>query len=131
MKIKVTTRGLDTIHKAFEQVFAKLHAEVEKEVVISALRIERRAKFLCPVDTGWLMSSISATKAFATKRIIHIEIVATADYATEVHETHPTQGKFIEIPAQAEEAKLRRRLFRMIEKKSPEFSALVNNPKKH
>ena len=56
----------------------------EKALSAGAFIIEGKAKIDCPVDTGWLRSTIQAQKPEVDKKGGSVEVIVSAEYAAYV-----------------------------------------------
>lgn len=58
MSLTYKLKGLDRFIRQVEQKQKSVKAAVDAELQRSAYRVERQAKILAPVDTGWLRRQI-------------------------------------------------------------------------
>lgn len=64
-----------------DDAFALLRDELDKEVTRRALKVERAAKRLCPVDTGRLRSSITHGEPEHRGDVVAVQIGTDVEYA--------------------------------------------------
>ncbi|HFX4885879.1 TPA: HK97-gp10 family putative phage morphogenesis protein [Streptococcus pyogenes] len=69
--------GLDRFLRSVERKQKSVRIAVDKELSKSAARIERQAKILAPVDTGWLRAQIYSEQ----QRLLHYRVVSPALYS--------------------------------------------------
>lgn len=70
----------------FNRMFRSTSGPSAQELRRRQLRVQNRAKVLCPVDTGRLRSSIRSSEVFATARGIRGSVGTNVVYAAAIHE---------------------------------------------
>ncbi|OHX28329.1 hypothetical protein BKX95_00280 [Streptococcus iniae] len=77
MSLSYKMRGLDEFIKHAMKQKQEVKSAVDFEIGQAALRVERRAKILAPVDTGWLRTQIYNEK----QRMMHYKVISPALYS--------------------------------------------------
>lgn len=77
MSITYRLKGLDKFIRKVEQKPKAVRIAVNQELQRSSLRVEKQAKVLAPVDTGWLRSQIYAEE----QRMLHHSVTSPALYS--------------------------------------------------
>lgn len=74
---RVTFDGLDALMKSFNDQPKKVQREVTNIVKTTALKVEKKAAYLAPYDTGYLEQEISTERVGQTT----YEVTAHAEYS--------------------------------------------------
>lgn len=62
MSVNYRVKGLDKFIRNVEHKSDETQKKVDRELNLSSLRVERRAKVNAPWDTGWMANNIYSTK---------------------------------------------------------------------
>lgn len=77
MSLSYKMKGLDRFIRQVEQKQKSVKAAVDAELQRSAYRVERQAKILAPVDTGWLRTQIYNEQ----QKLLHYRVTSPALYS--------------------------------------------------
>jgi hypothetical protein len=92
----IELEGLQETLNRLQKIGDETAKAVDDEIAAGVRDMERSAKRLCPVDTGRLRASISASR----NAFLNWELVAQADYAAYVEFG---TGRLVDIPAGLED----------------------------
>lgn len=70
MSIKVQFRGVDKFIRMARMKGEQAKQAVDQELMRSSLRVERKARILAPVDTGWLREGIYSYRESFKRHIV-------------------------------------------------------------
>lgn len=77
MSLTYRLKGLDKFIRQVEQKQRTVRLVVDAELRRSANRVERKAKILAPVDTGWLRTQIYNEQ----QKLLHYRVTSPALYS--------------------------------------------------
>ncbi|MGM0206438.1 hypothetical protein IGI96_000907 [Enterococcus sp. DIV0421] len=77
MSRSVKIQGLKKFMREVSRKGPALDQAIDKEIKLSALRVERRAKKLAPWDTGWLSNNIYASVV----GLMQAEVISPVEYS--------------------------------------------------
>ncbi|TLQ06062.1 HK97 gp10 family phage protein [Marinilactibacillus psychrotolerans] len=58
MKVKYRMKGMNQFYRQVRKTSENTQKAVQRELALSSLRVERKAKMLAPWDTGWMSMNI-------------------------------------------------------------------------
>ncbi|NLH62496.1 MAG: hypothetical protein GX452_13940 [Ignavibacteriales bacterium] len=110
MNITIDTKHFEKFQKILQDLYKQTNGKCEKMIERTAIKIESRAKYFCPVDTGRLRASI--THEISNDRLsaiigTNVEYAPFVELGTSKMEAQPyLRPAFIEVIANiAEEYK--------------------------